>query len=434
MDRRVVAALLFLLVGGLLAQRSHAQSGGVACTPPLTIPSGYTPQYEYFRNWPPSHTYVGPFTTAALACADMVSHWNANGAPGSEFLTLDSAEENRCELTHHHSGGTSPTEHALVRNCFPTTAPTECDADFPGVGDSHTTNSNPGSGNTYCHALSGCKVEVSQTTSMGSGATVYTWTHTDDPCDEGDEAAGGDEEPGESCATSGSDEFCAQPNEENCGYFNDDFVCFNSIEEDGCSVFSDGGRVCGSDAPMPPVPDNGTPGQPATPDQVVNVTTGSTTNTFNYYNSSTVGGSSRDPGTSGDNPYDGDDDGSGEDDGDGGGEGDGGNGTDDDGCAEEDGCTGTLPAIGDTECESFGACATAFYARVQGAPLIESVANVGDSFPSGSCPAVNITMFGETSSLSEPMCDMWADTVAPIISVIMLVLFAWVATRVVLSA
>lgn len=187
----------------------------------------------------------------------------------------------------------------------------DCNASFPGVGDSFTTTTNPGSGSSYCHALSNCKVQVSSAVSM-QGQTLYTWRHTSSNCS-GPEGAGG--EGGEACI--GNDpSFCSagpgdndQP-DSNCGFLNDSFVCLDRIEDDGCAVATDGSRACGPDAPTPPVPDNGTPGDPADPDVTIEINNEGD-RIVNWFSGGTSAGSARDPGTSGDNPYDGNDDGSG---------------------------------------------------------------------------------------------------------------------------
>jgi hypothetical protein len=180
------------------------------------------------------------------------------------------------------------------------------------------------------------------------------------------------------------------------------------------------------------VPDNGTPGQPAPPDQVITTTnTNNVTNTYNYYNTGTVGGSARPPGTSGDNPYDGHDDGSGTV---GNGDGDGAGGGGDTSCPDGATCDGTLPDAGTFEdvC-TFGECAQTFYSRVQAAPMVSAVLGAGAAFPSGSCPTWTLHAFDRDYSLSAPMCQIW-DQVSSLLSGIFLIIWAWVASRIVLSA
>jgi len=108
----------------------------------------------------------------------------------------------------------------------------------------------------------------------------------------------------ENCVTSSAGvEYCSGPYGENCGYVNDQFTCLGRTDSDECWVMTDGSRMCGSNAPMPPVPDNGTAGVPATPDDTVQASGGDTiNNVYNFYNSTTVTGSSRPVGDSGANP------------------------------------------------------------------------------------------------------------------------------------
>lgn len=58
----------------------------------------------------------------------------------------------------------------------------------------------------------------------------------------------------------------------------------------GCVLLGNGSLYCGSGAPTPPAPDNGTPGMGATPDQTVTNTNNNTTN--NYFGPGTSSGSS----------------------------------------------------------------------------------------------------------------------------------------------
>jgi len=109
---------------------------------------------------------------------------------------------------------------------------------------------------------------------------------------------------GEVCVTSAAGvEYCNGPYGENCGYVNGKYTCLGKTDSDECFVHTDGGRLCGESAPVPPVPDNGTPGVRATPTDTVSQQSGATAGTtYNYYNSTVVAGSARDPGTSGANP------------------------------------------------------------------------------------------------------------------------------------
>jgi len=110
---------------------------------------------------------------------------------------------------------------------------------------------------------------------------------------------------GENCITSSAGvEYCdSDAYGENCGYVNDNFVCLGKTDGGECWINPDGSRLCAEGAPMPPVPDSGVPGTPATPDdQVRHTNSNGVTNNYNYYNTTTVAGSSRDPGDSGADP------------------------------------------------------------------------------------------------------------------------------------
>jgi len=81
---------------------------------------------------------------------------------------------------------------------------------------------------------------------------------------------------------------------ENCGFHNDQYVCLDSVQPDKCFRNADGSLLCAESAPMPPKPDSGTAGDPATPNDTIQACTGSNScSTVNYYNSTTVAGSSR---------------------------------------------------------------------------------------------------------------------------------------------
>lgn len=381
--------------------------------------------------WPDDATYT-------------YSGFSADPPPNGCSTTL------RATRTHRVTGATSSA--SAVTSCSTVTTPNQCP---PDPDECDTNHSNFGSSFTglglddLCDEDSHCKAKAGNG-ACGGGVCVSTFTIVNESCSVGDPTSPNPPPNDESCVTGGEAEFCKSGQDsddpKNCGFLNGNFVCLDQTDNDGCQVFGDGSRVCGPNAPTPPVPDNGTPGQPASPDGSISSTNSSgTTNIYNYYNNTTVASSNRNPGASGDNPYDGEDDGTGAGSGlnsagnstrggNGSGNGDG-NGTDDDGCSEEDGCTGTLPSIGDAvACESFSGCLDQFYSRLVNSPILAAISNVGNSFPTGSCPVVNITMFGETNSLSAPMCDVWSGTIAPIIAVMFMVIFAWVSTRIVMSA
>jgi len=224
-----------------------------------------------------------------------------------------------------------------------------------------------------------------------------------------------------------------------CGYFNGDYVCTQHVPDDACVSFASGGVACvaGSpDAPKDAMDD------PLPPDGTV--TRGD--KEVDYYAPTTtasaatpattvagIGGSATGaPGADGSS---------------GGGLGGGGTviecvGEDcvtidlEGECPEGETCEGTLP--GDTPGEfaevcTFGECAADFYDRVLGSPLLSSMTGVGAAWPSGSCPSWTIEALENEYSLSAPMCQIW-DDISPFLSGVFILVWAWVATRIFLSA
>lgn len=70
-------------------------------------------------------------------------------------------------------------------------------------------------------------------------------------------------------------------------------MCLGNIPQGGCVAMAAGDKACDSSAGTPPAPDSGTAGHPATPTDTINTSGGGgMPPTVNYYNSSTVSGSS----------------------------------------------------------------------------------------------------------------------------------------------
>lgn len=210
-------------------------------------------------------------------------------------------------------------EVVVYGNPIPTSAPVsyvdstfECPPPEPCSGEADQfVASNVAGPNSYCNPVNNCGMRV--VSRQGATATIRQTTEScvpgqpwpDEGAGEpsGDEPTSGDNE---SCQSVGDGSYCQSASGDGqCGYMNDSYICLNQVAPDECKVGGDGGRVCGSAAATtPPVPDDGTPGHPAAPSGTISTETvnpdGSVTNnTYNYYNSSTVAGSSRDPGTSG---------------------------------------------------------------------------------------------------------------------------------------
>jgi hypothetical protein len=119
-----------------------------------------------------------------------------------------------------------------------------------------------------------------------------------------------------------TDTICQYPETRpGCGFYNNKYVCTTSLGTDKCWVNSDGSRLCAAAAPIPPRPANADGTAAATPDQTIQVCTGSSCSTYTYYNTTTVSNSNSstagggDPstqggtGTSGTGPGDGGGDG-----------------------------------------------------------------------------------------------------------------------------
>lgn len=90
-------------------------------------------------------------------------------------------------------------------------------------------------------------------------------------------------------------DWCRSPGTgENCGYFNNSYVCLDKTQPDRCWKNADGSMLCAEAAPMPPKPDSGTAGEPAVPTQTIEACTGENScQTIQYFNSTAVSNSSR---------------------------------------------------------------------------------------------------------------------------------------------
>ena len=95
------------------------------------------------------------------------------------------------------------------------------------------------------------------------------------------------------CFMDGGRQICADP-AASCGYVNNDRICTRQ-QTSGCTAYASGGVACivESGGAVPGAPDNGTPGQPATPTAIVS----NSNVTINYYNQTAVNNSSVPPST-----------------------------------------------------------------------------------------------------------------------------------------
>lgn len=320
--------------------------------------------------------------------------------------------------------------------------PPECDKEGQ---SEQIVSASPLGGASYCQGV--CKATAGSSVCGGpaggpmSCATTVSWT-TDMSCSTSEppsppmppDAEGEGPEDGvppESCTSVGDGEYCKSgAGDGDCGYMNDTFICLGNVKENECRALGDGGRVCGPGAnTTPPVPDNGTPGQMAEPDGQLTETPSSgpnagTTIIYNYFSSGTVGGSARDPGADGAASNGGSPNGGGNGDGEGDGEGS---------CVGET-CGEGVPTLADvgTMSEAF----TGFWEDLQEVPVVSAAATVAPAFGSGSCPswADSFSLFGQTISMDFSfICTTW-DNVAPVVSIVALVLWGLLAFRVLFSA
>lgn len=265
------------------------------------------------------------------------------------------------------------------------------------------------------------------------------------PDDVDDGGAEPSDEPPESCQPVGDGEYCmSNSGDGNCGYLNDKYVCPGKVRDDECIVAADGSRLCGSAVgTTPPAPDNGTPGQVAEPDgQITIINEGGVTNVFNYYGSSTVAGSSRDPGTTGASvgasggspnaPTPGDADGNGQQD-----------------CEEVSGGCGPHDSEPDEEnangCFSAGdswqsvaaACGVAAIDEadevMRESALYTFFADLYQSVPvGGSCPSASFSAWGDSYDFGEVACDL-VDSTQGTLSLLFLLLWSFVGLRILIG-
>lgn len=307
--------------------------------------------------------------------------------------------------------------------CAPPT-PAACDTGAPGVGETFTAANVEGP-NSYCNAVSQCRMNVVARTG-GTMTVKHTSTDCDDAEPDPESPSEGDPE---TCEAIGDGEYCASnTGEGDCGYVNDTYTCLKNIKPNECKVLGDGGRVCGVQAKStPPAPDSGTPGVPATPDgeitQQRNNSGQSFNTTYNYFNATTVAASSRDPGSDGGV--------------------DSGGSPGGDAAAEEaeegDGCAESSCDQGVPELEDIGTMNEAFagfWEDLQGVPIIEAAGDIAPSFATGACPvwSDNVDLYGQDVEVEfSIVCDIWGD-VSPALTVVALVLWGFVAFRVLMSA
>jgi len=349
-------------------------------------------QYQ-ITAWTPSSWYDTP-AAACSAAGSARAAATAGSCPGGGGLGTDFAD-NICYTTNCSGAHTGVLSFTTRTGDYCT--PEECDPEASGPRQSAV--STVPLGGSVCDTTSNCVLtRTSMATVVGGVEYAGTYENTGVTCGTEPDAEG--LEQGEVCIDYGGFEYCTNPTGSGqCGYVNDQYLCLKSIADGGCKVFGDGSRVCEESAGVPPVPDSGTPGDPATPDAtVVADIAGSGDTTYNYYSSSTVTNSSRDPGDDG-TPQDGTPTGSDPNSS----AADGDCGADGVDCTE-DGSAET-PELGETD-DAEGIFQS-FVDAVQGAPLYQAMTTWNESFPTGTCPTAQFDAFGETYDFMAVPCDIW---------------------------
>lgn len=299
-------------------------------------------------------------------------------------------------------------------------------------------------GKTICVAT--CEVKVGRIAIKGPSGYTYRGQVSGTNCAAGstntrptDTPASSGNDNNEQCATTtGGQTFCAPHDKENCGWYNDKYTCVNSIPPAGCIKNEAGKLFCDPAASTPPVPNTGTPGVKATPEDVIETAhsnapaagaAGSSTTVnnrvTNVYGVGQQTGSSRDTtsgttGSVGGTVVPGQDGlgGTGE------GEGEGESLSNLNGYQE---CSGG-------NCPSFDGALSAYVADLYEVPIVAAWTGIGDSVPTGACPQANVTVFGQTYSLTAFACEIWEGTVASLLSLVFLFVWPFIGLRIVMSA
>lgn len=414
MNARQVFVALWFAFAAVVCLSSTARAAEGTCT-----------VYSIAKSWDFAHPATG--STRSAACTAWASAYAAAG-------TVDPVTRT---ASGEVSGDTCHVEGTETTACIEPGYPTGCGVGTPydvdvsiseGEGECEETDCAASAGNTTtlsgsgddapvesCEA--GCKATVYGVSASMGGNWVGTYRVTAESCTTG---SSGSSSGAQQCVTGSSGlQYCKNATGGGtCGYVNDQFVCLKKTPTNGCQSMPDGSKVCTSTASTPPAPDNGTPGEKATPDDTLKSKEGSASRNYEYFGPVTVGGSSAGSGGGATpEPGDGDDE-----------------GEEGPGECEEGGCEGALPNGGEMgEVLTFEGATSQFMGRVAAAPLVASVSELGDALPAGSCPSWTIEVFDREISLSTPMCTIW-DSIAGLLSAVMLVAWGLLAARIVLSA
>lgn len=217
------------------------------------------------------------------------------------------------------------------------------------------------------------------------------------------------------CVATGGTSVCVSRSEVGKVTAAGETVDARSVPDNGCALMGNGGAMCESGAPDGPKDSSDDPLPPTATLTATAEPAGSTegaTTTINYYNDVAVSSSYTivtGEGTSG----------------------------------AEGSAGGEGESLDDLEggemdtAEGFGESAGGFWDRVEGSPLVSAVSGISGSLTGGACPAWSDTIeagaFGTYELDFSFICAMW-DDVAPVISAVMLAVFAFAALRILMSA
>lgn len=249
------------------------------------------------------------------------------------------------------------------------------------------------------------------------------------------------------CIQHAGHELCRSPNDSEsqqfCGKIDGQTYCLPTImTQPPCSggsnpalcattenpvvTLGDGSQLAPTGTPTPPAPDNGTAGNPATPDLVLHgVGTDGNPGSYDYWSPSTVAGSTG--GTPG--GRDGDGDGTG-----GGTPGVTCGGPDQPNCKFE--LDGSFDGPERDGVPTFTEAAQTFQSSLQSAPIVQAVSNLAGSIPEGGSPPsgqVTLDALGGVTLTLAPPPEVIAE-VAPVLSIVMLLVWALVAIFIFMSA
>jgi hypothetical protein len=242
------------------------------------------------------------------------------------------------------------------------------------------------------------------------------------------------------CDASGS--VCADNTDgKNCGTYNGDEVCVNTIKSGTCVSYASGGVACASSS-TPPVPNNGTPGTPA----VAAMQVSANGQTVNYYTSTQVSSSSTTTTTT--NPVQSQPTGT---------QGLGGSGGGTGGSVTVSGTVAVAGTVGVTADPAKGDCGatgvncsgdattptlpsadtiatttTNYVGALSSVPIVAAVSSISASIPTGTCPTGSFSVYGSTYTI-DAQCSLWA-SVATIVQLVMLAVWALAGVRILMSA